>query len=119
MSECSVRPRSEEETPGVHCSRHLGPSELRHRETAWTSTFLSIIKRGVDRDAKPKLAYIAVDFDAEMMEVSEGFDKAKTYELLAGKTLIAGRERIRCPEVLSSQALWARKSVASTTPVWC
>lgn len=60
-----------------------------------TSAELEIV-----RDIKEKLAYVAVDFTAEMKLFSESSAMEKTYELPDGKTVTLGNQMIRCPEAL-------------------
>ena len=45
-----------------------------------------------------KLAYFALDFEAEMAKLDE--DLKKTYELPDGNLITVGKERFRCPEAL-------------------
>merc|ERR1712177_102147 len=59
-----------------------------------------LTERGIVRDVKEKLSYIALDYDTEMKEASESSDKEKTYELPDGNIITVGSERFRCPEVL-------------------
>eukprot|EP00928_Gymnodinium_smaydae_P080419 TRINITY_DN64115_c0_g1_i1.p1 TRINITY_DN64115_c0_g1~~TRINITY_DN64115_c0_g1_i1.p1 ORF type:complete len:377 (-),score=49.03 TRINITY_DN64115_c0_g1_i1:78-1208(-) len=63
-------------------------------------SFTTSAERELVRDVKEKLAYVALDFDAEMKEFAESLDKEKTYELDDGNVVIVGSECFRCPEVL-------------------
>lgn len=59
-------------------------------------------------DIKEKLAYVALDFDAEMA-VSASFeqypDVNKTYDLPSGQQVVVGKERFQCSEVLFKPSL--------------
>jgi actin-related protein len=63
-------------------------------------SFTSSAEREIVRDIKEKLAYVALDFDKEMVlaEQSQGFEK--DYEQCDGLILTIGNERFRCPELL-------------------
>eukprot|EP00928_Gymnodinium_smaydae_P008574 TRINITY_DN13118_c0_g1_i1.p1 TRINITY_DN13118_c0_g1~~TRINITY_DN13118_c0_g1_i1.p1 ORF type:complete len:377 (-),score=38.52 TRINITY_DN13118_c0_g1_i1:111-1241(-) len=68
-------------------------------------SFTRPAEREVVRDIKETLTYVALDFDTEMMESAESWDKEETYELPAGNVVRVGNERFRCPEVLFQPSL--------------
>ena len=55
-------------------------------------------KREIFREVKEKVAYVALDYEAEMRNYVESKDK--TYELPDGNPLNVGKLRFDCPEVL-------------------
>jgi actin-related protein len=64
------------------------------------TSFASSAEREIVRDIKEKLAYVAIDFDAEMKKYAESSAEDKTYELPDGNTVTLQTQRFRCPEVL-------------------
>jgi actin-related protein len=54
--------------------------------------------QGIVRDIKEKLAYVALDFEAEMSKSPE--DLEKTYVMPDHNIITVGAERFRCPEAL-------------------
>ena len=62
--------------------------------------FASSAEREIVRDLKESLAYVAIDFDAEMKTYAESSQNDKVYELPDGRTLTVGNQRFRCPEIL-------------------
>lgn len=69
-------------------------------------TFASTAEKQILRDAKEKLAYIALDFDSEMKKASSNPTSFETnYTMPDGQIIKLGSERFRCTEPLFQPSL--------------
>merc|ERR1719361_510662 len=64
-------------------------------------SFSTSAGKEIVRDIKEKLAYVAVDFQAEMAKVEKSSESIDAqYELPDGQVIAVGSERFKCSEVL-------------------
>nr|VZI42933.1 unnamed protein product [Spirometra erinaceieuropaei] len=67
-------------------------------------SFKTTSEREVVREIKESLAYVAVDFDEEIVRAATTSAVEKHYILPDGQTITVGNERFRCPEALLKPA---------------
>jgi actin len=63
-------------------------------------TFTTSAEREIVRDVKEKLAYVALDFDAEMQKAATTSDLTGSYNVFDVEEIVIANERFRCPELL-------------------
>merc|ERR1719411_141827 len=73
-------------------------------------SFTTSAEKEIVRDIKEKMAYVAENYEDELIKAETSSDIEKNYELPDGQIITVGNERFRCAEVLFKPNLIGKES---------